>query len=71
MNEPMARNSGLVSTNRVDPNATSALVRMPALRARNWRSSPISAPNAVPSTMRTVQSRITARENVVNMRFTS
>ena len=68
---PPATASSLTSTNRVDPNATSALVRMPALRARNWRSSPISAPNAVPSTMRTVQSRITARENVVNMRFTS
>lgn len=29
----------------------------------------ISAPNAVPSTMRTVQSRMMARENVVNMRI--
>ena len=66
---PPATAISLTSTNRVDPNATSALVRMPALRARNWRSSPISAPNAVPSTMRTVQSRITARENVVNMRI--
>ena len=43
--------------------------RTPSTSGAQLAFEPYNVPNAVPSTMRTVQSRMMARENVVNMRI--
>ena len=40
------------NTNKVAPTATKALVRNPAIRARYWRSNPMTVPRPIPATRR-------------------
>lgn len=45
-------------TNKVAPTATRALVRSPAIRARNWRSNPMTAPRPTPVPTRSSISKV-------------
>src|SRR6478672_7473701 len=40
------------NTNKVAPTATRALVRNPAIRARYWRSNPMTVPRPIPAPRR-------------------
>src|SRR6202035_4749580 len=46
------------NTNKVAPTATKALVRNPAIRARYWRSSPMTVPRPIPVPSRSTISTV-------------